>query len=83
MAVTERITMTMRELDRFKVIQDVADGKLKPWRAAERLDVSRRQVEVLGAWRKTFEGYHLYCANRRHATSAFSLLVDTLRYRKP
>lgn len=35
MAVTERITMTMRELDRFKVIQDVADGKLKPWRAAE------------------------------------------------
>ncbi len=34
MAATERITMTMRELDRFKVIQDVADGKLKPWRAA-------------------------------------------------
>ncbi len=27
MAGTERITMTMRELDRFKVIQDVADGK--------------------------------------------------------
>ncbi|WP_175823779.1 hypothetical protein [Burkholderia sp. BCC0419] len=37
MAATERITMTMRELDRFKVIQDVADGKLQPWRAAERL----------------------------------------------
>lgn len=34
MAATERITMTMRELDRFKVIQDVADGKLKPWRSA-------------------------------------------------
>nr|WP_232453980.1 hypothetical protein [Burkholderia ubonensis] len=33
MAATERITMTMRELDRFKVIQEVADGKLKPWRA--------------------------------------------------
>ncbi|MDR9053985.1 hypothetical protein FEP39_04613 [Burkholderia multivorans] len=33
MAATERIAMTMRELDRFKVIQDVADGKLKPWRA--------------------------------------------------
>ncbi len=29
--MAERITMTMRELDRFKVIQDVADGKLKPW----------------------------------------------------
>lgn len=38
MAVTERITMTMRELDRFKVIQDVMDGRLKPWRAAERPD---------------------------------------------
>ncbi|WP_198389819.1 hypothetical protein [Burkholderia ubonensis] len=33
MAATERITMAMRELDRFKVIQDVADGKLKPWPA--------------------------------------------------
>ncbi|SAK61961.1 integrase [Caballeronia ptereochthonis] len=33
----ERITMTTGELDRFKVIQDVADGRLKPWRAAERL----------------------------------------------
>lgn len=30
MAATERITMTMRELDRFEIIQDVADGELKP-----------------------------------------------------
>ncbi|KVL59073.1 hypothetical protein WT01_14525 [Burkholderia cepacia] len=44
MAATERITMTMRELDRFKVIQDVADGKLKPWRAAERLELTTRQI---------------------------------------
>lgn len=44
---------------------------------------SGQLVEVLGAWRKTFEGYPLYYANRRHATSAFSLLVDALRYRKP
>ena len=28
------VTLTMRELDRFKAIQDVADGKLKPRRAA-------------------------------------------------
>jgi hypothetical protein len=35
MTATERITMTMRELDRLKVIRDVADGKLKPWRAAD------------------------------------------------
>ncbi|AOI68539.1 integrase [Burkholderia ubonensis] len=49
MAVTERITMTMRELDRFKVIQDVADGKLKPWRAAERLELTTRQIRRLVA----------------------------------
>ncbi|MFP3647628.1 ISNCY family transposase [Paraburkholderia sp. SIMBA_054] len=47
MAVTERITMTMRELDRFKVIQDVADGTLKPWRAAERLGLTTRQIRRL------------------------------------
>jgi hypothetical protein len=37
MNATGTITMTMRELDRFKVIHDVADGEPKPWRAAERL----------------------------------------------
>ncbi|KVD68451.1 hypothetical protein WI88_32905 [Burkholderia ubonensis] len=37
----------MRELDRFKVIQDVADGKLKPWRAAERLE---RRHGRFGGW---------------------------------
>ncbi|MET3820760.1 hypothetical protein ACVK00_002353 [Burkholderia sp. PvR073] len=41
--------MSMRELDRFKVIQDVADGKLKPWRAAERLELTTRQVRRLVA----------------------------------
>jgi hypothetical protein len=30
MAVADRITMTMRELDRFKVIQAVVDQMLKP-----------------------------------------------------
>ncbi|MPW23995.1 ISNCY family transposase [Paraburkholderia sp. CNPSo 3157] len=49
MAVTERITMTMRELDRFKVIQDVTEGRLKPWRAAERLGLTTRQVRRLVA----------------------------------
>jgi len=47
MAATERITMTMRELDRFRVIQDVADGKLQPWRAAERLGLTTRQIRRL------------------------------------
>jgi hypothetical protein len=49
MAATDRITMTMRELDRFKVIQSVVDGQLKPWRAAERLSMTTRQVRRLAA----------------------------------
>ncbi|KDB07399.1 integrase, catalytic region [Burkholderia sp. lig30] len=44
MNATGTITMTMRELDRFKVIQDVADGRLKPWRAAERLGLPIRPI---------------------------------------
>src|ERR1700712_4835416 len=47
MAATDRITMTMRELDRFKVIQCVVGGQLKPWRAAERLSLTTRQVSRL------------------------------------
>jgi transposase len=47
MAATERITMTMRELDRYKVIQDVANGVLRPWRAAERLGLTTRQIRRL------------------------------------
>jgi hypothetical protein len=47
MAATERITMTMRELDRFKVIQAVADGVLKPWRATQRLGLTTRQIRRL------------------------------------
>ena len=42
----ETLTMTMRELDRLKVIQAVVDG-LAIWRAAEKLGLSRRQVERL------------------------------------
>ncbi len=43
----ETITMTMRELDRLKVIQAVVDHGLAVWRAAEKLGLSRRQVERL------------------------------------
>ena len=41
------ITMSMRELDRLKVIQAVAEARLKPGRAAERLGLSVRQIERL------------------------------------
>ena len=47
MAATDRITMSMRELDRFKVIEAVAEARLTPGRAAERLGLSVRQVERL------------------------------------
>jgi hypothetical protein len=44
-----RVTVTMRELDRLKSIQAVLDGELKPIRAAERLELSSRQVRRLAA----------------------------------
>jgi transposase len=47
MQPAELVTLTMRELDRFKVIQAVAEAGLKPGRAAERLGLSVRQVERL------------------------------------
>jgi hypothetical protein len=49
MAATDRITMSIRELDRFKVIQSVVEGLLKPWRAAERLSLTTRQVRRMAA----------------------------------
>ncbi|MFP3244729.1 MAG: ISNCY family transposase [Paraburkholderia sp.] len=39
--------MTMRELDRLKVIQAVTEARLKPGQAAERLGLCVRQVERL------------------------------------
>lgn len=44
---TGTITMSMQELDRLRVIEAVAEARLMPWRAAERLGLSRRQVERL------------------------------------
>ncbi|SPD64602.1 transposase [Cupriavidus taiwanensis] len=43
----DTITMSMRELDRCKVIQAVVEDGLMVWRAAEKLGLSRRQVERL------------------------------------
>lgn len=40
-----------------------------------------RLVRVLEDWCEPFPGYHLYYPSRRHASPAFSLLVDVLRYR--
>jgi DNA-binding transcriptional LysR family regulator len=40
-----------------------------------------RLVRVLADWCPPFSGYHLYYPSRRHSSPAFSLLVDSLRYR--
>lgn len=47
---------------------------------AEQL-ASGQLVEALSGWRKTYEPYYLYYPSRRHASPAFSLVVDALRYR--
>jgi DNA-binding transcriptional LysR family regulator len=41
----------------------------------------RRLVRVLADWCPPFSGYHLYYPSRRQHTPAFTLLVDSLRYR--
>ncbi|MBY4630545.1 LysR family transcriptional regulator [Rhizobium croatiense] len=40
-----------------------------------------RLLRVLEDWCPPFPGYHLYYPSRRHASAAFALIVDTLRYR--
>ena len=47
MGRTGVITMTLRELDRLKILQAVVDGSLKPGRAAQRLNLTDRQVRRL------------------------------------
>lgn len=43
---------------------------------------SGQVVEVLAAWRKTFEGYHLYYPSRRQHPPALAALIEALRYRE-
>jgi len=37
-------------------------------------------IHVLSDWCPPFPGYHLYYPSRRHASPAFSLLVEALRF---
>ena len=46
---TGMITMSMREIDRLKTIQAIADGNLKPMVAAVRLNLTTRQIQRLVA----------------------------------
>jgi len=40
-----------------------------------------RLIRVLEDWCPPFPGYHLYYPSRRHASPAFALVLDALRYR--
>lgn len=40
-----------------------------------------RLIEVLPEWCPTFQGFHLYYANRRQASPAFTALVEALRFK--
>jgi len=42
---------------------------------------NRRLIRVLEDWCPPFPGYHLYYPSRRHTSPAFSLVVETLRFR--
>lgn len=42
-----------------------------------------RLVRVLEEWCEPFPGYHLYYPSRRHASPAFAIMVDALRYHGP
>lgn len=72
MSTTGTITMTMREVDQLKVIEALVDGRLMTWRAAERLGLSRRQVERL-AHRYRAEGPAGLVSRRRGKPSNHQL----------
>ncbi|CCE00088.1 LysR family transcriptional regulator [Bradyrhizobium sp. STM 3809] len=61
-----RAGLGLAYLPEDQVGDDLAKGKL---------------VRVLEDWCAPFAGYHLYFPSRRQPTSAFTVLVDALRYR--
>jgi transposase len=63
------ITMSMREVDRLRAIQSVVDGRLMPWRAAERLGLSRRQIERLASRYRDEGARGLVSRRREHASN--------------
>jgi len=58
------ITMSMREVDRLKVIQAVADGMMRSTVAAQRLDLTKRQVNRL-VLRYREDGVHGLASRKR------------------
>ena len=58
--------MGLAYLPEDQVLEPVAEGRL---------------IRVLEDWCEPFPGYYLYYPSRRHASPAFAVLVDALRYR--
>ncbi|MGF6659095.1 transposase [Paraburkholderia atlantica] len=77
MTRTGTITMSMQELDRLKVIEAVAEGRLMTWRAAERLGLSRRQIERM-VIRYRDDGAAGLVSRRRGASSNHQLSQSLL-----
>ncbi|RQS44321.1 ISNCY family transposase [Burkholderia sp. Bp8986] len=61
--------MSMRELDRLKVVEAVIEQRLMPWRAAERLGISRRQIERLVTRYRAAGPAGLISQRRGHASN--------------
>src|ERR1700727_1914814 len=84
-----RVTMSMRELDRLKCIQAVVDGDLSPGIAANRLEISTRQLRRI-AQRYRVEGptglISKHCSrpsNNRLDASLVAQVVKILRESYP
>ena len=50
-------------------------------RAAPHIESGELEV-ALASWSQPFAGFYLYYTSRKHASPAFSLVVDALRYRQ-
>jgi DNA-binding transcriptional LysR family regulator len=53
-----------------------------PYDLVQHAIADNKLVRVLEKFTPDLPGYHLYYPHRRHAGSAFSLLIDTLKYKK-
>jgi DNA-binding transcriptional LysR family regulator len=69
--IRQRLDSALQGLGLAYMPEDIA----APWIEAGEL------IRVLEDWCPPFSGYHLYYPSRRHASPAFSLLVEALRFR--
>ena len=74
-------------LNTIDLIRDAArDGLGLAYMPADQVEAdmkSGRLKAVLPTWTPPLPGYHLYYANWRHASPAFKLFVEAVRYRSP